>query len=105
MTEYNIKDFEKATHSKLVSQHKIKLADAIFGDNKKHILDFDIYDGFAICPNYKGKTYIMQFPKLEFIKLAKNIEKEARDYLQLDEHAPLQVEHVLSAYNKLSVVE
>ena len=51
------------------------------------------------------KTYIMQFPKLEFMKLAKNIEKEARDYLQLDEHAPLQVEHVLSAYNKLSVVE
>jgi len=105
MTEYNVADFEKATQSKFVSKQKIKLADPLLGDDKKHILDFDVYDGFAICPDYKGKSYYMTFPKLEFMKLASNIEKDAREYLELDEHTPLKVEHVLVAYNRLFVNE
>lgn len=105
MTDYKIEDFEKATQSKFVSSQKIKLADPILGDNKKHVMDFDVFDGFAVCPNYNGKMYYMTFPKLEFMKIAKNIEKNAREYLELDEHEPLKVEHVLAAYNKLSVNE
>lgn len=105
MTEYNVADFEKATQSKFVSKQKIKLADPILGDNKKHILEFDVFDGFAICPNYNGKTYFMQYPKLEFMKIAKKIEENAREYLELDEHTPLTVEHVLTAYNSLAVNE
>ena len=105
MTEYKVEDFEKATQSKFVSKQKIKLADPIFGDNKKHILEFDLFDGFAICPNYNGKMYFMEYPKLEFMKLAKNIEQNAREYLELDEHTPLTTEHVLMAYNRLSINE
>jgi hypothetical protein len=105
MTEYNVQDFEKATQSKFVSKQKIKLADPILGDNDKHILEFDIFDGFAVCPNYKGKMYYMTFPKLEFMKIASNIEKQAKEFLEIDEHTPLKVEDVLVAYNKLSVNE
>ena len=105
MTNYSIKDFEKATQSKFVSSQKIKLADPIFGDNKQHILQFDIFDGFAICPDYNGKTYFMEYPKLEFMKIAKEIEDNAREYLELDEHTPLKEEHVLIAYNRLYINE
>ena len=105
MTEYKVEDFEKATQSKFVSRQKIKLADPILGDNKKHILKFDLFDGFAFCPDYNGKSYFMVYPKLEFMKIAKEIEKEAREYLELDEHTPLSVENVLVAYNTLCVNE
>jgi hypothetical protein len=47
----------------------------------------------------------MEYPKLEFMKLAKNIEENAREYLELDEHTPLTTEHVLMAYNRLSINE
>lgn len=105
MTEYKVEDFEKATQSKFVSKQRIKLSDPIFGDDEKHVLDFDLFDGFAVCPNYKGKMYIMEYPKLEFMKIAKNIEQNAREYLELDEHTPLTIEHCLMAYNRLSINE
>lgn len=98
MTNYSIKDFEKATQSKFVSSQKIKLADPIFGDDNHHILQFDIFDGFAICPDYNGKTYYMEYPKLEFMKIA-------REYLELDNHTALKEEHVLIAYNRLYINE
>jgi hypothetical protein len=106
MTEYKVSDFEKATHSKIVAENvEIKIVDEILGDKKPHILKFDIYDGFAICPNYKGKTYTMKFPKVEFMKIATNIADNAREILKLDAHAPLQVEHVLAAYGSMSILE
>lgn len=84
---------------------KIKLADDILGDNKKHIMEFDIFDGFAYCADYNGKEYYMTFPKKEFIKLSKDMEKSAREYLSLDEHEPLTEQHLLASYNTLCVNE
>ncbi len=70
---------------------------------KKHILEFDIFDGFAYCADYNGKEYYMLFPKKEFINLSKEMQKTAREFLNLDEHAPLQEEHLLASYNTLYV--
>lgn len=99
----SITDLEKMMQTKYVCTQKIKLADNILGDTKKHILEFDIFDGFAYCPDYQGKEYYMVFPKKDFIKLSKNIEKTAREYLNLDEHEPLKEEHLLASYNTLFV--
>ncbi len=99
----SITDLEKMMQTKYVCTQKIKLADNILGDTKKHILEFDIFDGFAYCPDYRGKEYYMVFPKKDFIKLSKNIEKTAREYLNLDEHEPLKEEHLLASYNTLFV--
>lgn len=101
----SITDLEKMTQTRYVCTQKIKLADNILGDTNKHILEFDIFDGFAYCPDYNGKEYYMIFPKKEFIALSKDMEKNARDYLQLDEHEPLKVEHLLASYNTLYVNE
>lgn len=101
----SIKDLEKMMQTKYVCTQKIKLADKVLGDSKKHILEFDIFDGFAYCPNYDGKEYYMLFPKKEFINLSKDMQKTAREFLNLDEHEPLQEEHLLASYNTLYVNE
>lgn len=101
----SIKDLEKMTQTKYVCTQQIKLSDNVLGDSKKHVLEFDIFDGFAYCANYKGKEYYMNFPRKEFIALSKKMEKEARDYLSLDEHEPLKEEHLLASYNTLYVNE
>lgn len=105
MSRISISDLEKMTQANYVCTMKIKLADDILGDNKKHIMEFDIFDGFAYCADYNGKEYYMMFPKKEFIKLSKDMEKEARDYLSLDEHAPLEEKELLATYNTLYVNE
>jgi hypothetical protein len=99
----SIADLENMTQTKYVCTQKIKLADEVLGDNKKHILEFDIFDGFAYCANYQGKEYFMTFPKKEFIALSADMTKTAREYLNLDEHEPLREEHLLASYNTLHV--
>lgn len=105
MARIPIADLEKMVQSKYVCTMKIKLSDEILGDNKKHIMEFDIFDGFAYCADYNGKEYYMTFPKKEFVKLSKEIEKSAREYLSLDEHTPLTEQHLLASYNTLYVNE
>ena len=104
-TRISIKDLEKMTQTKYVCTQKIKLADNVLGDSKKHILEFDIFDGFAYCADYNGKEYYMNFPRKEFVKLSKEMEEKAREYLSLDEHEPLKEEHLLASYNTLYVNE
>lgn len=99
----SIEDLEKMMQTKYVGTHKIKLADDVLGDDQKHILEFDIFDGFAYCADYKGKEYYMIFPKKEFVALSKDMTNTAREFLQLDEHAPLKEEDLLACYNTLYI--
>ena len=79
----------------------MKLSDNIFGDNKKRIMEFDIFDGFAYCANFEGKEYFMKYPKKDFVKLSKDMDKGVRDFLELDEHQPLTETNILVTYNTL----
>jgi hypothetical protein len=49
MERISIQDLEKMNKTKYICTKKIKLADNIFGDNRKRVLEFDIFDGFAYC--------------------------------------------------------
>lgn len=97
----SISDLQQMMQTPYICTQRIKLADKILGDNKKHILEFDIFDGFAYCADYQGKEYYMIFPQKDFVKLSKEIEKNAREFLSLDEHEPLKEEHLLASYNTL----
>ena len=47
----------------------------------------------------------MIYPRKEFIKLSKDMENNVREYLELDEHEPLQEVHLLASYNSLYINE
>ena len=100
-----IVELEKMTQSKYVCTQRLKLSDNIFGDNNKRIMEFDIFDGFAYCPNFEGKEYFMKFPKKDFIKLSKEMEQGVREYLEYNEHQPLTETDILVTYNTLFVNE
>jgi hypothetical protein len=89
------------TQTKYVCTQRMKLSDNIFGDNKKRIMEFDIFDGFAYCANFEGKEYFMKYPKKDFVKLSKDMDKGVRDFLELDEHQPLTETNILVTYNTL----
>lgn len=99
----SILDLEKMTQTKYVCTQKLKLSDNLFGDNKKRVMEFDIFDGFAYCGDFEGKEYFMKFPKKEFVKLSKDMDKGVRDFLDIDEHQPLTETNILVAYNTLFV--
>ena len=101
----SILDLEKMTQTKYVCTQRMKLSDNIFGDNKKRIMEFDIFDGFAYCANFEGKEYFMKYPKKDFVKISKEMEKGVRDFLELDEHQPLTETNILVTYNTLFINE
>lgn len=102
MSRISIQDLEKMTKSKYVCTQKLRLADSnVFHDDCKRVMEFDIFDGFAYCPDFEGHEYYMDFPKTQFIKMAKQMEKNIREYINLDEHEPIKESHILMSYNTL----
>lgn len=105
MKRISIPELEKMMQTTYVCTQKIKLSDSVLGDGNKHILEFDIFDGFAYCADYRGKEYYMIYPRKEFIALAKDAETKIREYLNLPETTPIEVEHILASFNSLYVNE
>ena len=52
----------------------------LMGDEEDHSIPFYFYDGFAYCPNYNGKVYMIKdLPKIEyFVKHS----SEAKDLIE-----------------------
>ena len=101
MERISIEDLEKMTHEKFVCTCSIKLSDDIFGDKNKHTLKFDIFDGFAYCPNYNGKEYYMIYPKKKFVEESKVMSKELKEFLELDEAATITEINCLDGYYEI----
>jgi hypothetical protein len=97
----SITDLEKMMQTRYIGTYRVKLNDDVLGDKKNHVLEFDIFDGFAYCADYRGKEYYMMFPQKAFVKLSKEMEDEARDYLNLADGSELSEIHLLTAYNTL----
>lgn len=65
-------------------------------------ISFDIYDGHAVCENYRGHRFDMEYPRLRAIKdsveLSDGVIECIGDINSVDE---ISVLHVLIAYNTL----
>lgn len=65
-------------------------------------IPFDIYDGYAVCEDYKGSRYDMVYPTLKAIKELKELYEavieETEDITTKEE---INVIHVLSTFNTL----
>ena len=68
----------------------------------KNKLSFEIYDGCAYCPNYRGSDYLMSFPKIEFINKSNESQDEIRRYMKLDEKDDITIYEILQTFNEMS---
>lgn len=65
-------------------------------------IPFDIYDGFAICNNYKGNYYCMDYPQLKCVKESKELSDAVIEYIgDITDKEEITVIHVLMAFNTL----
>lgn len=101
MKRLTIQELEKMCQTKYVCTQRLKLSDNLFGDNKKRIIEMDIFDGFAYGI-FEGKELYMTFPKKEFINLSTDMAKEIREYCGLEEKAPITETHILITYSSLN---
>lgn len=65
-------------------------------------IPFDIYDGHAICYDYKGSRYDMQYPMLKAIKDSKEMSDAVIKYIgNINNKEEITVLHVLISFNTL----
>lgn len=73
----------------------------------KSQIPFDIYDGYAVCENYKGHRYEMQYPQLKAIKDSDEMSSAVMDYIneisdkKIENVDGIGVIHILIAFNTL----
>jgi hypothetical protein len=73
----------------------------------KNQIPFDIYDGYAVCDNYKGHRYDMTYPQLKAVKDSKEMADAVIEYInsisekQLDSVEEISVIHVLISFNTI----
>lgn len=92
-------------YGKKVSTQTIQFQDKeFFGDNKKHSMSFDVYDGFAYCEDYKGREYVLSYPKLDFITSIKQMENAVREFMGLNDTDKICVTDVLQSYCHVAVI-
>lgn len=91
---------EKVTKSKLLTTQEIMFQDEqeIFGDNKKHKLNFDLYDGFGYCQDYKGNSYFITYPRLDFVNNCKGIASSIREFMGMKEDDEITVTDIVQSY-------
>ena len=65
-------------------------------------IPFDIYDGHAICYDYKGHRYDMRYPMLKVIKDSKEMSDAVIKYIgNIEDKEEITVLHVLFSFNTL----
>ena len=68
----------------------------------KKPIPFDIYDGHAICENYKGHRFDMIYPQLKAVKDSKELSDAVIEYIgEISDKEEITVIHVLMAFNTL----
>ena len=61
-------------------------------------IPFDIYDGYAVCENYRGHRYDMEYPQLQAIKDSKEMADAVIEYINSIS------EKQLTCVNEISVI-
>ena len=76
-------------------------------EGSKTQMPFDIYDGYAVCENYRGHRYDMSYPQLKAVKDSKEMSDAVIEYInsisekQIESVEQLSVIHVLISFNTI----
>ena len=95
MEKNELKFYEKH-YGKKVCTEKLNI------EGFKSAIPFDIYDGYAICENYKGHCYDMVYPQMRAIKDSKELSDAVIEYIgDISDKEEISVLHVLMTFNTL----
>ena len=73
----------------------------------KNQIPFDIYDGYAVCHDFKGHKYEMVYPQLKAVKDSKEMSDAVIEYInsisdkQIENVDEISVIHVLISFNTI----
>lgn len=79
-------------------------SEKIFGDNKEHILHFDLYDGFGYCADYEGEEYYLTYPTLDFVNKCPDVEQSIKEFCALKDEDEITVFDIVKSYCELRKV-
>lgn len=65
----------------------------------KKPITFEIYDGYAYCPSYKGHEYGIEYPRIELIEKSNELQSDIREWVGLDEKAEITVFDIIQTFN------
>lgn len=68
----------------------------------KNKLKFEVYDGFAYCPDYRGNEYTLIYPKVEFVNKSDEMQAEIRRYMNLPDDANITIYEILQTFNEMT---
>lgn len=92
MQQDESKIFEKM-YGKKVATEKLNI------EGYKQAIPFDIYDGYAICPKFRGHRYDMTYPQMKAVKDSKELSDAIVEYCGLNNADEITVIHVLITFN------
>ncbi len=90
------KDVLELLNGKMIAEKEL----TILGFKNK--LDFEIYDGFAYCSNYRGSEYCMIFPKIEFVNKSTEMQDEIRKYMNLADSDDITIFEIMQTFNEMT---
>jgi hypothetical protein len=95
MEKNELKFYEKH-YGKKVCTEKLNI------EGFKSAIPFDIYDGFAVCENYRGHRFDMLYPQMKAVKDSKELSDAVMEYIGGMESADeITVLHILISFNTL----
>ena len=67
-------------------------------------IPFDIYDGYAVCEDYKGHRLEMEYPQMKAVKDSVELSDAIIEYVgDISDREEITVLHILIAFNTLYV--
>jgi hypothetical protein len=95
MEKNELKYYEKA-YGKKVCSEKLNI------EGFKSAIPFDIYDGFAVCENYRGHRFDMFYPQLKAVKDSKELSDAVIEYIGgITDVEQITILHILISFNTL----
>ena len=89
------KEYLETMYGKMLSETEL----SIMGFSGK--MRFEIYDGFAYCPDHDGDEYCLIYPKIEFVEKSGELRDEIRRYIGLEESDEITIFEILQTFNEM----
>lgn len=103
MERLTIAELERMSQSKHEGTYELKdFIDKSLGDEKKHTIVVDVFDGMAYCHNYKGKELLLTYPRLSFVTKT-DLANKVRTSLGYDDKQPITIVDVMVTCFTLNV--
>jgi hypothetical protein len=90
--------------SKMIEKHfgKKVCTEKLNIEGYKRPIQFDIYDGYAVCPDYRGHCFEMEYPSMKAIKDSTEFSDAIMDYVSgINNVDEISVLHVLITFATL----